>query len=85
MARVVTGTLLATALAIGGAPSSHAIELLQRDGLSVEAGIEVGAAYLHTENTNFGFGRFDLRTGEVTGDAQWAEGYVEPSLGASGP
>jgi hypothetical protein len=84
MTRVVSGTLLAVAaLAAGGIPAGQAIELMQGDGLTVEAGIEVGAGYFHTENTNFGFGRFDLRTGEVTGDAQWAEGYVEPSLGAT--
>jgi hypothetical protein len=84
MARVVSGALLAAAvLAAGGIPAGQAIELMQGDGLTVEAGIEVGAGYFHTENTNFGFGRFDLRTGEVTGDAQWAEGYVEPSFGAT--
>jgi hypothetical protein len=84
MARVLSGTLLAVAaLAASGIPAGQAIELLQRDGLTVEVGIEVGAGYFHTENTNFGAGRFDLRTGENTGDAQWSEGYIEPSFGAT--
>lgn len=84
MARVAFGSLLVAAmLAMGGIPSGQAVELMQRDGLTLEAGIEAGAGYFHTENTNFGAGRFDLRSGEVTGDAQWAEGYVEPSLGAT--
>jgi hypothetical protein len=83
MARLVYRMLLgAAAVALGAGPAA-AIELLQSGGFSVEAGVEVGAGYFHTENTNFGAGRFDLRSGEVTGDARWGEGYVEPSLGAT--
>lgn len=81
MPRLFTGFGRVAAVLAAGVPAGHAAELWQSGGLSVEAGIEIGAAYLHTDNTNFGFGRFDLRSGEVTGDAQWAEGYLEPSLG----
>jgi hypothetical protein len=65
--------------ALCGGPG-QAVELVERGGLTVGAGIEVGAAYLHTEKTNFGAGRVDLRSGDNTGDAQWGEGYLEPSL-----
>lgn len=67
----------------GGAAPAQAIEVALDDGFTIAAGIEVGAGYFFTDNTNFGTGRFDLRSGEVTGDAQWGEGYVEPSLGAT--
>ncbi len=53
---------------------------MERGGLTVGAGVEVGAAYLHTEDTNFGAGRVDLRSGDNTGDAQWGEGYFKPLL-----
>jgi hypothetical protein len=69
-------TLLATVL--GG--SAHAIELIEGDGFRLDLGIEAGAGYFLSENTNFGIGRVDARSGENTGDAQWGEGYVEPSL-----
>jgi hypothetical protein len=67
----------------GGAAPAQAIAVALDDGFTIAAGIEVGAGYFFTDNTNFGTGRFDLRSGEVTGDAQWGEGYVEPSLGAT--
>ncbi len=79
MARMLKVGLGATALILGGAPG-QAVELVQKDGLSVEAGLEVGAAFLYTKNTNFGSGRVDLQSGANSGDAQWGEGYVKPSL-----
>src|SRR5690606_14285719 len=60
--------------------SASAIDVLQQGGLTLTLGVEAGIGGLLTENTNFGFGRFDLRSGEVTGDATWGEGYLEPSL-----
>jgi len=81
MARLDLLTFLAVAAAALGAGPASAIEVQPSDGLTIAAGVELGAGYFHTENTNFGLGRFDLRSGEVTGDAQWSEGYVEPSLG----
>ena len=71
---------LAVTLALSGARAAGAIELLERDGLTLSLEIETGVAGLLTPNTNFGFGRIDLRSGEVSGDAQWGEGYIEPSL-----
>jgi Alginate export len=79
MARMIVVGLGALALVLSGGPG-QAIELLQNGGLSVEAGLEVGAAFLDTENTNFGAGRVDLKSGDNTGDAQWGEGYLKPSL-----
>ena len=57
-----------------------AIELIERDGLTLSFEFEAGIGGLLTENTNFGLGRLDLRSGEVSGDAQWGEGYLKPSL-----
>lgn len=71
----------ALVLILAGPPGAGAIELLERDGLTLNFGVEAGVAGLLTKNTNFGLGRIDLRTGEVSGDAQWGEGYLEPSLG----
>ena len=79
MARMLAIGLGAVALILGGAPG-HAIELAKNGGLSAEAGLEVGAAFLYTKNTNFGAGRIDLQSGATSGDAQWGEGYVKPSL-----
>lgn len=53
------------------------------DKLSVGASVEVGAGYFDTRGTNFGAGRVDFRDGDNTGDAQWAEGYLEPGLTGS--
>src|SRR5918996_5048262 len=75
--RCAAVTLLATAL---GGPA-HAIDLIERDGFRLDLGLEAGAGYFLSENTNFGLGRIDARSGENTGDAQWGEGYIEPSLG----
>ena len=70
---------LAVTLALAGARAG-AMELLERDGLTLSLEIEAGVGGLLTKNTNFGLGRIDLRSGEVSGDAQWGEGYVEPGL-----
>ena len=42
--------------------------------------MKAGFGYFFSENTNFGAGRFDLKTGENTGDAQWHEGYIAPAI-----
>ena len=44
--------------------------------------VELGAGYFDTRNTNFGVGRFDIITGENTGDAQWFEAYLKPVITA---
>ncbi len=79
MARMIVVGLGALALVVGGG-SGQAIELVQKGGLTVNAGLEVGAAFLDTENTNFSAGRVDLKSGDNTGDARWGEGYLKPSL-----
>jgi hypothetical protein len=83
MARLIVWMSLGAAIAALGAAPAQAIEAALSDGFSIEAGIEAGAGYFLTENTNFGAGRFDLRSGEETGDAHWGEGYLKPSLGAA--
>jgi Alginate export len=71
---------LAVTLALMGARVAGAMELLDRDGLTLSLELEAGVAGLLTKNTNFGFGRIDLPDGDVSGDAQWGEGYVKPLL-----
>jgi hypothetical protein len=71
---------LAVTLVLAGARVTGAMELLERNGLTLSLDIEAGAAGLLTENTNFGLGRIDLRSGDVSGDAQWGEGYIKPAL-----
>jgi hypothetical protein len=71
---------LAVTLVLAGARVAGAMELLERNGLTLSLDIEAGAAGLLTENTNFGLGRIDLRSGDVSGDAQWGEGYIKPAL-----
>ena len=60
--------------------STGAIEVLERDGLSLSLDLEAGVGGFLTKDTNFGVGRIDLHSGEVSGDAQWGEGYLKPSL-----
>jgi hypothetical protein len=76
------GWLRATAilLLIGLGDPAHAVDLIERGGFRLGLGLEAGAGYFLTENANFGLGRVDARSGENTGDAQWGEGYIEPSL-----
>ena len=57
-----------------------AIEVLERDDLSVSLELEAGLGGFLTKDTNFGVGRIDLQDGEVSGDSQWGEGYLKPSL-----
>ena len=72
-------------LLVCGIPLSATAEitLFSGDRLNIDAGVEVGAAYLDTRDTNFGSGRVDFRTGNNTGDAQYTEGYIEPGLTGS--
>lgn len=48
--------------------------------LKVNAGIEAGVFFGVANNPNFGVGRVDHRTGENTGDTQFGETYLEPSI-----
>jgi hypothetical protein len=57
-----------------------AIEVLEREGFSLSLDLEAGVGGFLTKDTNFGVGRIDLHSGEVSGDAQWGEGYLKPSL-----
>ena len=79
MRRAVLVGAVALAVALCAGPG-RAIELVQKNGLTANAGLEVGAAFLYTKNTNFGAGRIDAKNGSTSGDAQWGEGYLKPSL-----
>ena len=70
----------AVALTVVAGRAAGAIDVLERDGLRLSFEFEAGIGGLLTENTNFGLGRIDLQSGEVSGDAQWGEGYLKPSL-----
>ena len=71
---------LAVTLVLAGARAAGAMELLERNGLTLNLDIEAGVGGLLTKNTNFGLGRIDLSNGDISGDAQWGEGYVKPGL-----
>jgi hypothetical protein len=72
--------ILALLPLMAGITPALAIDLFEREGFTVGLPLELGIGSVLTDNTNFGAGRFDLLTGEATGDAQWFEGYVEPGL-----
>jgi hypothetical protein len=74
---------LATALAISSGAAAQVLDPIELGGLAVGLGVEAGIAYLHGENTNFGLGRIDQRTGRNTGEARWGEGYLHPRLDLS--
>lgn len=74
---------LAALAAFAAAGPLAAAELHNADGLTVTAGIEAGAGGFSVGAPNFGVGRVDARTGDNTGDAAWAEGYLEPTLTAA--
>ncbi len=57
-----------------------AVSLKEQGSLALEFKLKAGFGYFYTENTNFGPGRFDLKTGANTGDAQWSEGYIAPAI-----
>ena len=71
---------LAVALVVAAGRAAGAIDVLERDGLTLSFELEAGVGGFLTENTNFGVGRIDLPSGEASGDAQWGEGYLKPSL-----
>jgi hypothetical protein len=71
---------LAMFFVAASAPVAGAIEVLERDDLSVSLELEAGLGGFLTKDTNFGVGRIDLQDGEVSGDSQWGEGYLKPSL-----
>jgi hypothetical protein len=74
-------SLLAALLIWMVAPTADAeTELYESNGFSINLGLEIGAGAFVSEGTNFGAGRVDLLTGSNTGDADWYEGYVEPSI-----
>jgi len=81
--RCVGGWRLGTAavfVVAASARAAGAVDLLERDGLALTFELEAGVGGLLTKDTNFGVGRIDLQSGEVSGDAQWGEGYLKPSL-----
>lgn len=83
MSRSAPSWLRAVALLLvvaGGDRAARAIDVLEREDLSLALELEAAAGGFATKNTNFGAGRIDLQSGAVSGDAQWGEGYVKPAL-----
>ena len=76
------GVLGALIFALLGIAPGRGAEVFERGGLTLGLGLDVGAGYFHTRNTNFGLGRIDLETGEISGNAQWFEAFIEPRLEA---
>ncbi len=73
--------LRGVALALGLSTPALAIDDVFVSGdLHLNAGLEVGAFFGAAVNPNFGVGRVDLRTGKNTGDTQFGETYLEPSV-----
>ena len=66
---------------------SHTAEpstkVFNKGNLNLNFGLEAATGYLTTKNTNFGLGRIDFLTGNVTGDATWWEGYIKPWVAPS--
>ncbi|NOS88589.1 MAG: alginate export family protein [Methylococcaceae bacterium] len=56
------------------------ITLYQNDDLTLSASISSALGAYFSGNTRFGAGRLDFFSGENTGDAHWAEGYLKPGL-----
>jgi len=78
---------LASVLAIGPALlSAQAVagpeETAPGEALSVSLDLEAGIGGFTTHGTNFGAGRVDVRSGDVTGNTSWSEGYAKPNVGA---
>jgi hypothetical protein len=72
--------LFAVALSLWGVFARAEINLLQGEQGLLAVGMEAAFGRFLSRDTNFGAGRVDVRSGEATGDAQWSEGYVKPSL-----
>jgi len=73
--RLVPGAALLLACS-----AAHAGYTVEKGDLKAELGVSLGSAALFTRNTNFGAGRFDVRSLEVTDeDANWQEYFVTPS------
>ena len=58
------------------------ITVFQEGGFQLQAGLQAAFGYFTTQDTNFGLGRIDLRSGANTGDAEWQEAYLKPVLRA---
>ena len=58
--------------------------LYQNDTLTLSASISSALGSYFSGNTRFGAGRLDFFSGENTGDAHWAEGYLKPGLFKTG-
>ncbi len=58
------------------------ISVFQKGGFEIQAGLQAAFGYFTTQDTNFGLGRIDLRSGANTGDAEWQEAYLKPVLRA---
>lgn len=72
------GALVVVVIASGR--NAVALDVFERGGFTLSIGDEAGIGGFFTKNTNFGVGRIDQPRGEISGDAQWGEGYLKPAL-----
>lgn len=63
-------------------PAIAAEDVYVNGNLSVDIGVEIGAAIVSSPGANFGSGRVDIDSGVNTGDTVFGEGYVRPTIGA---
>jgi hypothetical protein len=69
------------ALALGlSAPALAKDDIFVSGDLHLNAGFEAGVFFGAAKNPNFGGGRIDFRSGENTGDTQFGETFIEPSI-----
>lgn len=64
------------------APTATGITFEPAEGLTLTVGLEAGIAGFATRGTNFGYGRYDPKTGVGTGNTSWMEGYLKPAITA---
>lgn len=68
-------------LTVFGAQVRAEKTIYKEGSFSLNFGIEAGTYYVHSEGTNFGFGRVDLKSGAVgSASVDSIEAYIKPSL-----
>ncbi len=63
-----------------GGSAAEPVAVPEAGALQLTPGLELGLGGFSTWGVNFGAGRQDQRSGAVTGDAAWVEGYAKPGL-----
>ncbi len=84
MSRIFTGLCVVAVsfVSISFSPASAAEDVYVNGNLSIDIGVELGAAIVASPGANFGSGRVDLDSGVNTGDTVFGETYARPTIGA---